>query len=66
MRQAPRRVRPQDWRPLMAATREAAARLVAAGLAEVTQKGEVVDLATAKGPIRVRLCAADEEAPEAE
>jgi len=49
----------------MAATREAAARLVAAGLVEVTQKGEVVDVATAKGPIRVRLCACNREAPEA-
>ena len=39
----------------MPATREAAARLVARGLLEVTQEGNVVDPAVAKGPIRLRL-----------
>lgn len=53
--QAPRRVRPHDWRPLMSDTREAAGRLAQAGEIEVTQKGKVVDVATAKGPIRLRL-----------
>jgi hypothetical protein len=33
----------------------AARRLVAAGLADITQRGAVVDPSTAKGPIRVRL-----------
>lgn len=39
----------------MQPTRDAAARLVAKGLLEVTQKGKVVEPATAKGPIRLRL-----------
>ena len=43
-----------DWRPLMPVVREAAARLVTEGKVEVTQGGEVVDLATARGPIRIR------------
>ena len=42
------------WRPLMPAAREAAGRLVDAGEAEVTQRGEVVDVRTARGPVRVR------------
>lgn len=49
-----RAVAPDDWRPLMEATRAAARRLVAAGEAEVTQGGHVVDPPTAKGPIRIR------------
>ena len=44
----------EDWRPLMPAAREAAARLVDAGEAVVTQGGDVVDVRTAKGPVRVR------------
>ena len=42
------------WRDLMEPVREAAARLVEAGEVEISQGGEVVDLATAKGPIRIR------------
>jgi hypothetical protein len=42
------------WRDLMEPARQAAARLVAAGKVEITQGGEVVDLATARGPIRIR------------
>ncbi len=42
------------WRPLMGAAREAAGRLVDAGEVEVTQHGEVVDVRTARGPVRVR------------
>ena len=42
------------WRDLMDAAREAAGRLVAAGEVEITQRGSVVDLAEAKGPIRIR------------
>ena len=43
-----------DWRPLMEPARSAARRLVASGDVEITQKGQVVDPSTAKGPIRVR------------
>lgn len=51
---AARAVSPDDWRPLMDAARGAAQRLVDAGEVDVTQGGEVVDLATAKGPVRIR------------
>lgn len=44
----------------MQPTRDAAARLVARGLLEITQKGKVVDPSTAKGPIRLRLRVAEE------
>jgi hypothetical protein len=44
----------EAWRPLMPAAREAAARLADGGEAEVTQRGEVVDVRTARGPVRVR------------
>ena len=43
-----------DWRALMQPARDAAARLVAAGHVEVTQRGTVVDVATARGPVRIR------------
>jgi Protein of unknown function (DUF3253) len=43
------------WRPLMEPTREAARRLLDQGRIEVTQRGEVVDLADARGPVRLRL-----------
>ncbi len=46
--------RREGWRGLMAPARAAAGRLVAAGEAEITQGGRVVDLSTARGPIRVR------------
>ncbi len=42
------------WRDLMQPARDAAGRLVAAGEVEITQGGEAVDLATARGPIRIR------------
>lgn len=45
---------PKDWRPLMDPVRGAAGRLVGRGEVVITQKGEVVDLATARGPIRIR------------
>lgn len=51
----PRKLKPADWRPLMPDTRAAAARLVQQGLIEVTQKGSVVIISAAKGPIRLRL-----------
>jgi hypothetical protein len=49
-----RDVAPDDWRPLMDPVRAAASRLVEAGQVEITQHGEVVDLDTVKGPIRIR------------
>jgi hypothetical protein len=44
-----------DFRPLMEPTRRAAGTLVAEGAIEVIQKGVPVDLASARGPIRLRL-----------
>ncbi len=38
------------WRDLMPAARDAAGRLAARGAVQVTQRGEVVDVATARGP----------------
>ena len=52
--EAARAVDPDGWRELMPAARAAAGRLAAAGQVEVTQRGEVVDVATARGPVRVR------------
>jgi hypothetical protein len=43
-----------SWRSLMDAARDAARRLVEAGEVVITQGGEVVDLDTARGPIRIR------------
>lgn len=45
---------PSGWRDLMDPARAAAARLVEEGQVVVTQGGRVVDLATAKGPVRIR------------
>ncbi len=44
-----------DWRPLMQPTRDAARRLVERGRIDITQSGEVVDLDSARGAIRLRL-----------
>lgn len=44
-----------DWRPLMPAIREEAARLAAEGRLRVTQGGAPADALTAKGPIRLSL-----------
>ncbi len=52
--EAARRVEPDEWRELMPAARAAAGRLAAAGEVEVTQRGVVVDVATARGPVRIR------------
>jgi Protein of unknown function (DUF3253) len=52
--EAARSVGGVDWRPLMEPARQAAARLVERGEVDVTQGGEVVDPATARGPIRIR------------
>jgi hypothetical protein len=51
---AARAVAPTDFRELMDTARAAAAELVADGEIEVTQGGEVVDIAQAHGPIRLR------------
>jgi hypothetical protein len=42
------------WRSLMDPARDAARRLVESGEVVITQGGEVVDLDTARGPIRIR------------
>lgn len=42
-----------DWRPAMDDVRAAAARLAARREVVVTQRGDVVDLATARGPVRI-------------
>ena len=52
--EAARRVDPENWRPLMEPARRVAARLVEAGEVEMTQQGQVVDPATARGPVRLR------------
>ncbi len=52
---AARAVAGDRFRPLMDTARAAAARLVEEGRIEVTQRGEPVDLRTAKGPIRLRM-----------
>jgi hypothetical protein len=52
--EAARAVAADGWRELMPAARAAAGRLAAAGEAEVTQGGEVVDVATVRGPVRIR------------
>jgi Protein of unknown function (DUF3253) len=51
---AARAVAGSGFRPLMPAARAAAADLVASGEIEVTQRGKVVDIAQARGPIRLR------------
>jgi hypothetical protein len=52
--EAARAVGADDWRELMEPARMAARRLVGAGLAQITQGGQVIDPDHAKGPIRVR------------
>lgn len=49
-----RDVAPDDWRPLMQPVRDAAARLADAGRVVVTQGDDVVDVRTARGPVRIR------------
>ena len=44
-----------DWRALMPRVRSVGVTLVNAGDIVVTQKGQVIDPQTAKGPIRYRL-----------
>ena len=47
--------RREDWQPLMEPARVAAGELVREGRIDITQRGRVVNGATAKGPIRLRL-----------
>jgi hypothetical protein len=51
---AARAARPQGWRALMDEVRAAAGRLAARGEVQVTQRGQVVDIAAARGPVRIR------------
>ncbi|MFN3949606.1 DUF3253 domain-containing protein [Microbacterium sp.] len=52
--EAARAVGGDDWRDLMQPARDAAQELVGLGEVEVTQKGVVVDMTTARGPVRIR------------
>ncbi|MFF7682550.1 DUF3253 domain-containing protein [Microbacterium sp. NPDC007973] len=52
--EAARAVGGEEWRDLMQPARDAARELVDLGEVEVTQKGEVVDVTTARGPVRIR------------
>ena len=52
------------FRPYMDTVRDAARDLVARGELEVTQKGEVVDLDAARGPIRLRLPGGADRRPD--
>ena len=50
--------RGEPWRPLVSPAREAAGRLAEQGRVEILQTGQVVDLATARGPVRIRAARA--------
>jgi hypothetical protein len=52
--EAARAVGDTEWRDLMPDAREAAARMADRGEVEVTQKGEVVEVRSARGPVRIR------------
>jgi hypothetical protein len=52
--EAARAVDPRGWRDLMPQARAAAARLALHGEVEVTQRGAVVDVTTARGLVRIR------------
>ncbi len=51
---AARAARPDSWRELMDDVRAAAGRLAAQGHVDVTQGDRVVDIASARGPVRIR------------
>ena len=55
--EAARAIGGEDWRAWMDPARAAARRLVARGEVVITQRGRIVDPATAKGPIRIRRAA---------
>ena len=50
---AARAVGGTGWRAAMPLARDVAARLVDSGVVEVRQKGEPVDVRTARGPVRI-------------
>ncbi|GAB3248322.1 DUF3253 domain-containing protein [Kineosporia babensis] len=52
----------EEWRELMEPVRAAARRLIETGDVEITQGGQAVDPATARGPIRIRRVEEAEEA----
>lgn len=45
----------EQWRSRMDAVREVAAQMADDGVVEVTQRGEVVDVRGARGPVRIRF-----------
>lgn len=51
---AARAARPDGWRAFMNEVRAAAGRLAVRGEVDVTQGGRVVDIAAARGPMRIR------------
>lgn len=50
-----RKLFPENWRAHMPAIREEAIALQKQGLVLITQKGESVDTAEIKGPIRIKI-----------
>ena len=50
---AARAAKASGWRNLMDDVRAAAGRLAARGEVDVTQRGRVVDIGTARGPVRI-------------
>ncbi|MES2713147.1 MAG: DUF3253 domain-containing protein [Pseudomonadota bacterium] len=50
-----RAMAPEDWRPLMTATRRAALRLQAAGRIAILRKGKPVAAEDVRGVIRLRI-----------
>ena len=51
---AARAARTSGWRALINDVRTAAGRLAARGEVDVTQRGRVVDIGEARGPVRIR------------
>ena len=45
----------EEWRPLMEPIRSAAAKLIDQGQLVCKQAGEIVDIRTVKGPIRLQI-----------
>ena len=70
--EAARSMAPEDWRSLMPIVRAAAAELIADGQAACYQRGRIVSLSAARGPVRFGMPPtagtppAVEESPEAE
>lgn len=53
--EAARLVSAENWREEMDAVRGAAAEMASRGELVITQRGQVVDLGSVRGPIRLRL-----------